>query len=224
MIIAFYPCEGKYDGATFNHLDWSVKDEAKVAFKMLYKDFHSNEYFHFYNISSTSRSTQYPTLDDMIEDFNSDEVSTANVFSIYLNLTEKDVSDCIDEVCKEMKENELVSLEAGTYFVIINENIEAAKYEDVNEIIIYQDQAECSNSVRENEKGYIQIDSKEVFPFDGKMSASVYGYSKKQSGVFLGTFEYDTKTTWEIAEKECSDFCVKLNEFIASKENFWYDN
>lgn len=226
MILAFYPCEGNYNCATFNHLDWTKKDEAKVAFKMLYKDFYANPMFHFYNISTTSRSTQYPTLDDMVEDFNCDEVTIDGVFSIYLNLNDKDISDCIEEVCNELAKANRSVVGVGTYFAIIEENIEVAKYakqSDDYDILIYNDEAECSEAVSDGDKGYIQIECKEVFPFEGKMSASVYGYNKSQSYVFLGTFEYDTKTTWDIYGKECDDFCVKLNEFIASKESFWYN-
>ena len=216
MFIVFYPCADEFNGATFNHLDWNKKEEAKVVFKQLYKEFHKDYMFKFYDISTISRSSKFPCLDDMVEDFNNEEISVESCFSVYLNLTEKDIEDCIEEVCAKIEEEEKAKgiVDEGIFFFIIGSNFNVEKYSDGDDYLMYQDQAECSESLCYRDNGYIQVECKKRFPFCGEMSAEVYGFKEGEKAAFLGSFEYDNT--------EENNFYKKLVEFVEQKEKFWY--
>ena len=209
MFIVIYPADKQYDNDTFKCNDLMDKNEAKSIFKRLYLDFKDD--LVTYNISAPC-SSKNPALADFIEDFNLCNLDVDGSYCVYLNLTEEELEECANEAEKER--NEKYSVNEGTFFFIIEKDFSICENfdtEDDYDFLMYLDQAECSAQLNKDDKGYIQVDCKKIFPFRGEMVAEVYGF-KDGGNALLGSFEYDNS-------KE--NFGEMLDDFMSAKYSFF---
>lgn len=120
MYLVFYPAgSNKFERHSFDDIDTNNVNDCTYAFKQLYLEFKNDNDFHYYNMSTTDRSSRHPNLDDFTEDANNEEVSLENCWTIWLNLSEKQVEDAIDEA-----ETEILNRQGDgetEYFIITDE-------------------------------------------------------------------------------------------------------
>lgn len=148
MYLVFYPTDRQYERHSFDNLDWSVPEEAKEVFKQLYAVCHNDYDFHFFNISSTERSTRHVNLDDFVEMCNNEEVAVEHCWAVWLNLTEADVLSVIEEY----ETDRLNTVGNGDEYYILTEDVELVDYPEEDFLLSYFDKVEAVSELDDNEK------------------------------------------------------------------------
>lgn len=148
MYLVLYPTGCKYERHSFDHLDWSVPEEAKEVFKQLYADCHNDYDFHFFNISSTERSTRHLNLANFVEMCNNEEVSVESCWAVWLNLTEDDVLSVISECEDEM----LNTVGNGDEYYILTDDLTLANYPREDFLLSYFNKDEAISELGKGER------------------------------------------------------------------------
>lgn len=148
MYLVFYPTDCQYERHSFDNLDWSVPEEAKEVFKQLYAVCHNDYDFHFFNISSTERSTRHVNLDDFVEMCNNEEVAVEHCWAVWLNLTEADVLSVIEEY----ETDRINTVGNGDEYYILTEDVELVDYPNEDFLLSYFDKVEAVSDLDDNEK------------------------------------------------------------------------
>lgn len=147
MYLVVYSVNSKFERHSFDHYDWSIKEEAKEVFKQLYTALHNDDDFHFFNISSTDRTTRHENLDDFTEMCNNEELSIDGSWTIWLNLTEADVLSVIDEY----ETDRLSTAGNGDEYYILSENFTLVDYPEEDFLLAYFDKVEAESELYDNE-------------------------------------------------------------------------
>ncbi len=148
MYLVLYPTDCKYERHSFDHLDWSVPEEAKEVFKQLYAVCHNDYDFHFFNISSAEKSTFHSNLGDFVEMCNNEEVSVESCWAVWLNLTEDDVLSVISEYEDEM----LNTVGNGDEYYILTDDLTLANYPREDFLLSYFNKDEAISELGKGEK------------------------------------------------------------------------
>lgn len=148
MYLVFYPTGCNYERHSFDNLDWSVPEEAKEVFKQLYAVCHNDYDFHFFNISSTERSTRHFNLDDFVEKCNNEEVAVENCWAVWLNLTEADVLSVISEYEDKM----LNTVGNGDEYYILTDDLTLVDYPSEDFLLSYFNKDEAISELEKDER------------------------------------------------------------------------
>lgn len=206
MYLVFYPVNSeKYERHSFDAYDTNKPEWSKEIFKMLYTEFHNSYDFHYFNVSTTSRSSMHCCLDDLVEMSNNEELSLEHCWLIWLNLSEKDVSECIQE-CEFNRDNRIGD---GTEYFIIGEDFKPVTYENDDEIICYWNKEACKDDLDVLDNGFIHLEYEQSSVLPDTMVATVYD---GQNDYLIGKFEYSK-----------GEFEEKLQEFCRNTQYYWED-
>ena len=150
MYLVFYPIDCKYERHSFDNFNWSVTEEAKEVFRQLYAVCHNDYDFHFFNVSSTERSTRHSNLDDFVEMCNNEEVSVATSWAIWLNLAEDDILSVISEYENEM----LNTVGNGDEYYILTDDLTLAldNYPNEDFLLSYFNKDEAISELEKDER------------------------------------------------------------------------
>lgn len=103
MYLVIYPTDSIFERHEFDNYNTNVPEQAKEVFKQLYNALHNWYSFKFYDMSSVSNDTKYANLDNFVEDCNDELVSIESSWTIWLNLSEEDITSVIEEYEQEKK-------------------------------------------------------------------------------------------------------------------------
>lgn len=148
MYLVVYPVDCEFKRHSFDGYDWSVPEDAKKVFKELYTLLHNKETFHYFNVSTTSRTSRHNNLDDFTEMCNNEEISIESSWTIWLNLTESDVLSVIEEYDTDR----INTVGNGDEYYILTENIELVDYPEEDFLLSYFDKAEAISEIEKNER------------------------------------------------------------------------
>lgn len=137
MYLVYYPIS-MYDEQVVGHPTSSFRvfntdepSEAREVFGILLMQFGIDN-LHIYDMSSTSRTTRFCNIDDMVDDLNGQELDVENNWCVRLNLTE-------DEMLE-------MSQYASRDFVIVeNETRKPIVFNSDNEMVVYGDFDEAAD-------------------------------------------------------------------------------